>query len=273
MTEGDFPGRVLEGIVAETFADTSKATCRVVVGRPFEQTIHEVQRSGVELVLVGVEACGTGAPELDSEVQHLVRHCPCPVRIDRAGAEPVRRLLVAVDLEPAEESLPTLSAELVRLGRDVATVDSADLQVVHCWELYREKSMMRLAGDAAEWLGREAQSRRAQRLQSFLGELDLGELEVHLENGRPEDVVPLLVQREKIDLLILGSVTRSGVSPWRRTYTFVISRAHERLRRLLDNTSLSTDAATLGTPSGVSAAFRRLPRAAFEYQPQYRTCC
>ncbi len=204
----------LEEAVRSVFAPGVSATFQVLRGRPFQEAIREVMRRDVDLVLVGAAPGSRGGAELDSEVLHLLRDCPCPVWIDRGRGAPVQRILVSVDLEPAEESLPSSSASLMRLGLAVAESEKASLHVVHCWMLYREESMMRLAGEAAEWLIHEAEARHAQRLHGFLGDFRLTgrKVEVHLENGRPEEVIPRLLQRERIDLLVLGSLTRLGVS-------------------------------------------------------------
>ena len=204
----------LEEVVDPLRESDLRVTTQVLRGRPYQEAIREVLRRGLDLVLVGVPAgAESGTVDLDSEVLHLVRKCPCPVWIDRRGGEPVRRLLVAVDLEPPEESPPSLSAKLMRLALAIAELDGAALHLAHAWMLYREESTLRLAGEAASWLSHEAEARHAERLQSFLKEFDLGGrgLEIHLENGRPEEEIARLLASERVDLLVLGSVTRLGI--------------------------------------------------------------
>ena len=203
--EGD-----VEAMLDEIGDDDVEISSQVLSGRPHEEAIRAVLRDGCDLVVVGAEP---GDASLDREAQHLLRKCPCPVWVERMGGEPVRKLMVAVDLEPEEQEIPALSAKLVELALQIAEAESASVHLAHAWTLYREESTRLLAGEAAAWLSREAGARHQLRLHALLRELELvdRDLEIHLENGRPEKVIPQLIDRHRIDLLVLGSVTRGSI--------------------------------------------------------------
>ncbi len=64
-----------------------------------------------------------------------------------------------------------------------------------------------------------------------------------------------------------------GESGQRRAQATRWIRRAQDTRRLLDDRSPSAETDAASGPSTPNSALRRLPRAAFEYQPQYRTCC
>jgi universal stress protein E len=71
---------------------------------------------------------------------------------------------------------------------------------------------------------------RKKRLEELLSEYDLGSLphEVHLLQGQPAVAISELAEKENIDLIVMGTVCRTGVPG------FLIGNTAETLLQLVD---------------------------------------
>ena len=100
-----------------------------------------------------------------------------------------------------------------------ASTDHPRVHVVHAWELYGEatlrRSDIRSAGvsDLDELSRRQEEAVRA-AIEGLLADVDDESTEwvVHVEKGEPVDVVTRLIDDQDVDLLVIGTVARSGVS-------------------------------------------------------------
>ena len=71
---------------------------------------------------------------------HLMRKCPCPVWIDRAGDEPAyHRILAAID--PLDDESGNLQQLILDLATSLAEREHATLDVVHAWEMPGESML------------------------------------------------------------------------------------------------------------------------------------
>jgi nucleotide-binding universal stress UspA family protein len=96
------------------------------------------------------------------------------------------------------------------LALSTAQMEWGELHVVHAWDAYG------LPGgySAALWKQWEVGSRSEikRRLYRFVAEFDLDEdPRIHFVMGRPASGIFEIVVREGIDLLVIGTVSRTGV--------------------------------------------------------------
>jgi universal stress protein E len=190
---------------------------QVLTGTPFIEVIRSVLSNGYDLV---IKACrppaGLSERLFGGSDMHLMRKCPCPVWIDRpAAAFPYRRILAAVD--PVDEESKDCARLVMNLASSLAQRESAQLSVVHVWSLYGE-SMLR-SGYAriaeAELERHIEQTRLCHRdgLDKLLSDYDLSsdDSNVHLLKGNPAEMIDGLTRELKANLLVLGTVGRTGI--------------------------------------------------------------
>ena len=190
---------------------------QVLTGTPFIEVIRSVLSNRYDLV---IKACrppaGLSERLFGSNDMHLVRKCPCPVWIDRPAATlPYRRILAAVD--PVDEESKGCARLVMNLASSLAQRESAQLSVVHVWSLYGE-SMLR-SGYAriaeVELERRIDQTRLCHRdgLDRLLSHYDLSsdDSNVHLIKGNPAAAIDGLTRELKADLIVMGTVGRTGI--------------------------------------------------------------
>ncbi len=184
----------------------------ITVGDPAATIIERVRTEGIDLVIVSADP-----GELhDPVVKRLVRHCPCPVWVERPATGNGRDVLAAVNPDPGEVEL---NRSILETAAMMQNLHGGRLFVLHAWELYGETSLRHSAylhpDDAtvdAVVDGEHAAHREA--LENLIDGLDLElpPVELHLRRGRTDEVIKRFVHAHSIDVLVIGTVARRGIA-------------------------------------------------------------
>ena len=210
--------------LADMAASLSRSGLQVEVvtlhGTPFLEIIRQVLYARHDLVIIGADR-GDGLRQalFGSTTMHLMRKCPCPVWVLKpTQAGQFRRVLAAVDPEPMHEDHFALDAKIMQLATSLARQYAADLHVVHAWT-FEYESVFRwqetnITQIEMNRLLHEVREEQKQHLDALLSQYDLSDLphKVHLVKGEARLVIPKLVRSQKIDLLVMGTVCRTGVA-------------------------------------------------------------
>jgi universal stress protein E len=216
--------------LAEPYRARLTFETRVLVGMRFLEIIREVLRSGHDLLIQAAENPDWLDRLLGSEDMHLLRKCPCPVwLIKPAGPKSYHRILAAVDLDYAYpqaelEVRQALNRQILELASSLAQSESAELHVVHAWEAIGEIAMrgglMRMRAEQIDEYVQEVRRLRQAGMQSLREEVrgdsenetrDYPDVIEHLVKGSPRKTIPALAQRIEADLVVMGTVARTGI--------------------------------------------------------------
>ena len=185
---------------------------------PAMKIIQHVLQYGHDLVIKEAEPRDKkrGFKTIDMD---LLRKCPCAVWLCR----PIKhsrqniRVAVAIDPESLEPAAEALSKRMLALSHSLAESCSGELYIVSCWgcqfESYLQGNPWVKIPDAeiAETV-LHAQHKHRAALESLINASGLsGSLHVHHLRGEADDKVPDFVKREKIDILVMGTVARTGI--------------------------------------------------------------
>ncbi|HRE31360.1 MAG TPA: universal stress protein, partial [Candidatus Berkiella sp.] len=109
------------------------------------QEIHIIQRvirEGYDLLIKAVESNeeNEGFKALDME---LVRKCPCPVWLFRAGNALVEtaRVAVAIDPDIEEKKEEELSIKLLQVADSLSASLKSELSIITCWDYPLENTL------------------------------------------------------------------------------------------------------------------------------------
>lgn len=191
-------------------ADVALET-ELALGSPFLEITRRVQLFEHDLVMTDGGRNAAAGGLMDSTTMHLMRKCPCVVWVARPRLDNrYTRILAAIDPDSAYPEKDSLNRKIMELAVSLAQLENSELHVVHVWELYGVP-----VGSTAEiWKQWEETARTSlkQRLCDFLADYSLGpETRIHLKGGKPPLVISTLARSEKIDLLVMGTVCRTGV--------------------------------------------------------------
>ncbi|MGG7645923.1 universal stress protein [Rhodovulum sp. YNF3179] len=200
----------------------------VAVGKAYLEIIRHVARSDCDFVVKKAEPL----PGLDrflfaSTDQHLLRKCPCPVWLQTPTASPrPRRILAAVDLDVLDaaepETLTALNRRVVDAACMVAGAPEAEVIVLHAWEAVGEGMIWAFSGGSdaqisADRYVNEILAARHDVMDRFLAHVraEIGpvpRLVPRLERGTPETVIHEQSRAVGADVVVMGTVARTGLS-------------------------------------------------------------
>jgi len=184
---------------------------------PSIKIIQYVLQHGHDLLIKEAELReGGGYKAIDME---LLRKCPCPICISRPIAHSRQHIQVAVAIDPesTEQAAEDLSKRMLELSRSLADSCSGELNIISCWdyefESYLRHSVWVKVPDAeiAETvLGAQQEHRTA--LEKLIKASGIsGNHRVHHLRGSAEECIPSFVKNKKIDILVMGTVARTGI--------------------------------------------------------------
>lgn len=198
------------------------------MGTAFLEIIRDVLHNDRDLVMKAAEEGGGLTARLfGSTDMHLLRNCPCPVWLMRS-VKPghLRKILAAVDLDPpgGKAAEDTLNRQILEMAISLALSEFAELHIVHVWHAYGESYLrhgfVRQPKVDVEAYVEDMRLRHqrwlAEVVDGFVhnvGEETVGYLkpQLHMVQGFPEKVIPALAKEDAMDLIIMGTVARTGI--------------------------------------------------------------
>lgn len=201
--------KALEELVAGAHAAGLDARLALVPDRIWIEIIHAVQRGEAELVFVARSNRSGGDAALGNVARKLMRKCPCPVWVVKPeGRVEPRVLLAATDLTVVGDRALQLAAEL-------AEIYAAELHVAHAWPLPLAAPMLpelEVPAQARIEVELHEQGVR-ERFDAVLRKLPPGlRVHEHLRCGAPSTLIREVLEQSAADLLVMGSVSRSGIA-------------------------------------------------------------
>jgi nucleotide-binding universal stress UspA family protein len=194
------------------------AVTKHVRGSPYRLAIQEVISGQYDLLIKVADTLSNDwrAPRGSTD-NHILRKCPCPVWLEsseRSGKH--KSILAAVDPNPYDEEQHALSRAILTAAVELASQTGATLHVLHAWHVLGEFFMHRvrplISDPETDRIVGEAFSRHAALLDDLceLVPADI-KLKKHLLHQSAAPAIVELVQSEDVDLLLLGTVGRSGI--------------------------------------------------------------
>lgn len=199
----------------------------ILRGRASIELIREVLRSRHD-VLIRSHARDLAAPKAFGAIDmQLFRQCPCPVwAVGPAATTAPRRVLAAVHATPEDPEEQALNRKILDMALRLAGFGSGAVTVFQAWSAFGEDLLRSHSkpAEVAEYVkaaSDTAQSALDDLVKSFGNDLRLARVE--LRKGDPEDLIPRFVVSEGIDLVVMGTVARTGIAG------FIIGNTAERL--------------------------------------------
>jgi nucleotide-binding universal stress UspA family protein len=203
---------------------------KVLVGVQFTEIIREVLRNQHDLLVKPCESLEWLDQIFGSEDMHLLRKCPCPVWLIKPSVPRTYRcILAAVDVNDSYPELELksrclLNEHIVELATSMALADFSELHIVHAWEAIGESelrgSFMHMSEEKVTAYVEEVRRKREANLERLMLKVtgDLGQEtldylkpSVHLVKGWERKVIPALAKQVEADLVVMGTVSRTGV--------------------------------------------------------------
>ena len=205
-----------------------ETTVKIVDGTPFLEIIRSVIQDGHDLV-IKVPHPQHGLKEMlfGSTDMHLLRKCPCPIWMIKAGTlPPYRKIAAAVDLESSDDDRQRddLNLQILKMASSLALSEPGELHIINAWQasgesliethLDLDKNELYTWMDCQKKAFQSELDRFMETLPTIIGKKGADYIgpQLHLVQGNPEKVIPTTVKEKQIDLLVMGTVARTGLS-------------------------------------------------------------
>ncbi len=208
--------------LAEPYKKHTQISTDIFFGLAFIETIMEVQRHDHDLVVLSSEKRHFGSMIFGSSDMHLLRKCPCPVWIVKQGSdEKFQNIMAAVDMDPSDDRKEPLNQQILELASSLAQAEGSRLHIAHAWaapytNLTSFSDYVSTTYNMESWIEDVHMSHKswlAKLIDSFVSTQQYSsEPETHLIEGEAGDVIPQLTREKNIDLLVMGTVARTGIT-------------------------------------------------------------
>jgi universal stress protein E len=148
----------------------------------------------------------------------LIKSCPCPLLLARAGRDYRGGvMLAAVDPLHSHDKPAALDHELLRLGGSLAKSLQTELDLVHAY-LPLSYHAYTAPGEpvAPVWLPPAVENTHRERIGKRLAQLarryKIPRTRQHLVLGDASSEVPAMAKRNRVKLVLMGAVSRRGLS-------------------------------------------------------------
>jgi nucleotide-binding universal stress UspA family protein len=219
-------------------------------GTPFIEIIREVLRNDYDLVIKPARGYSRlSAMLFGSTDLHLLRKCPCPVWIIKPSSQSnYERILAAVDPDPGEPENEALNRLILQLAISLSRQEESELHIVHAWHMPYEAQLRSgrrfLPETELDRLVTDTEQVHERRLRNLLDQHDLGEMnsKTHLLKGDPGEVIPALAREAQAQLIVMGTVARTGIPG------FFIGNTAEKTLAAVDCSVLAVKPGSFRTP-------------------------
>lgn len=211
-----------------------KTETEVLVGSAFIEIIRDVLRHKSEILV----KCSLNESWLErlfgSDDMHILRKCPCPVLMLKPDhIEPCHNILATVDImnddfdeEKEYRVQDELNSLVLEYASSFALHESAELHIGSVWDSFGENFLR--YGAVAHTSEDKINGYLEQTHSEYEGKLKKLSLEFkslvgkdaidyinpisHLVKGLPAKEIPAMTKKYDIDLIVMGTVARTGIS-------------------------------------------------------------
>ena len=198
----------------------TKYDIKVRVGDKYAITIEELQRQPYDLLITTDYQHSAKLSERFFGSKHLflLRHAPNPVLVFRPGRKKKKyRMLIAIDLEDMTVEKSVLNQKIIDYALATGIYDDVEIHIISCWKLYGESALQHGFSRIPEQKLKEMLKESKNHYQNVFNETvknllqEQPEAIASLLKGSPVELIPQYAHKHHIDMLVLGTVSRSGI--------------------------------------------------------------
>jgi universal stress protein E len=190
---------------------------KVLMGNTSEEIIKEVLRGNHDLVLrVSKGSDSRRSGFFGNTGAGLLRKCPCAVwLVSPNSTAKFQHVLGCVDTSSDKPGDEQLNHSVYELASSVSQYHGGRFSIIHVWSIYGEQMIKgRMSPDDFDAVQKGNEIQVNKLMDTFLaahGNTIQAE-NVHVVKGETPDVIPDFVTENQVDLVVMGTIARSGVA-------------------------------------------------------------
>ncbi|MCT8986618.1 universal stress protein UspE [Shewanella phaeophyticola] len=182
--------------------------------RPFESVINFAINGEFDLIVKSTHQHDKLKAVIFTPTDwHLMRKSPVPVLMVKEHDWPVAgKIVCAVNVVSEDDDHQTLNGKIISHALDLAKKFSANVHLVNGYPGTPVNLAIELPDFDANIYNNTVRMQHEQRVQYLAQAYNIPLENCHVEEGLPEDVIPELASKLDAELVILGTVGRTGFS-------------------------------------------------------------
>jgi nucleotide-binding universal stress UspA family protein len=184
-------------------------------GVPWEVVIEIVKRRSFDLVVKPARGLShSGRVFFGATALHLFRRCPCPVWVVGDDGNLPQRILLSID-PSADPTRREMASKLIEWGDAVRAASGAEIEIASVWQAPAANLLKEVfEGPELDAYVRDAFERAEKGLATIIRESRSGPAvaRCHLLSGSPRDMIPDFAEDRGFDLVVVGTLGRTGVA-------------------------------------------------------------
>jgi len=182
--------------------------------RPFESVINEVMQNDFDIVIKGTHQHDKFKSVIFTPTDwHILRKCPCPVLLVKDHKWPEHgNILAAINVASDEDEHKSLNSVITEQAIALAQLINANVNLVNSYP----GTPVNIAIEIPEFNSHEYNqamlSQHEEAMDKHAASFDIAPEYTYVKEGLPEDVIESLSQELDAELVILGTIGRTGLS-------------------------------------------------------------
>ncbi|WP_018690814.1 universal stress protein UspE [Algicola sagamiensis] len=182
--------------------------------RPFEAIINAVKSSDFDLVIKGTHKHDALKSVIFTPTDwHLLRKCPSPVLLVKDHAWPADgSILAAVNSGSEESHHISLNTEIVNEAKYMAELIAANVHIVNAYPGTPVNIAIEIPEFDPNQYNAAVRTHHEDSTSEIAEQFSLAQNHIHVAEGLPEDVIPKVAEDIDAELVIMGTIGRTGLS-------------------------------------------------------------
>ena len=182
--------------------------------RPFESIIEEVIQNNYDLVIKGTHQHDRFKSVIFTPTDwHILRKCPCPVLLVKEHEWPSNgNILAAINVGGDETEHNSLNNKITEEAKNLAQLIQGNVHLVNSFP----GTPVNIAIEIPEFNSSEYNNTMHQHHKKAMtvhaAEFDIDMANTHVEEGLPERVIEEVADEIDAELVVLGTIGRTGIS-------------------------------------------------------------
>lgn len=189
-------------------------SCVVWHNRPYEAIINTVIDQQYDLVVKGTHQHDTLKSVIFTPTDwHLIRKCPSPVLLVKDKSWPEQgNILAAVNAVSENDQHLALNHRIINDARYICDLANAQLNLVNAYPATPVNISIEIPEFNPGVYNESVKQHHFEATLALAGEHKIAKQHCFIEEGLPEDVIPEVAARLNSELVVIGTVGRTGFS-------------------------------------------------------------
>lgn len=201
-------------IFIEKYTDLDIQAKVVWHNRPYEAIIEEVLNEQFDIVIKSTHQHDTLKSVIFTPTDwHLIRKCPTPVLLVKDKAWPEHgEIIAAVNSVSDNEQHQELNKRIIKDALFICDLADASLSLVNTYPATPVNIAIEIPEFNPSQYSEAVKKHHEDETWSLASQFNIARETCIIEEGLPEDVIPSVAEKKSAELVVIGTVGRTGLS-------------------------------------------------------------